>query len=344
MCKNLFYIFLSIIWIKCSGEDGFRQVEKSRGDYRIMFYNVENLFDTFNDSLKNDEEFLPDGEKQWNINRYNKKLYSIFKVIAAVGEESPPEIIGLCEIENRKVLSDLIFKTPLSKYEYNIIHKESDDHRGIDVALLYRKDKIKYISEDYLKVNLGENQATRDILYFEGAFEDSDTFHFFVNHWPSRRGGEVKSRSKRMQAASVLKTYIDSLQKLNICPKIIIMGDFNDTPVNKSLQSLVLTNPGLECNNLINLSEILCKEYKYGTYRYQAEWNLLDQFLVSSQLLIETGIYTKPDLVKIFTSEFLSVEDEKYGGTKPYRTYLGPRYLGGYSDHYPIYLDLFKAP
>ncbi len=173
--------------------------------YKIMFYNVENLFDTYDDSLINDEEFLPEGDRFWNNHKYYSKLNNIYKVIVAVGGWQPPAIIGLCEIENRTVLNDLVNNTPLVKFEYQIIHKESPDRRGIDVGLLYRKELFQPISYEAIPINFPNNpeSKTRDILYVKGIAEKSDTLNIFINHWPSRWGGQLESEDRRLFVASV---------------------------------------------------------------------------------------------------------------------------------------------
>jgi len=320
---------------------------QSQDSYKLLFYNVENLFDTYNDSLKNDEEFLPEGERNWNKSKYYSKLQHIYKVIVAVGEWNPPAIIGLCEIENRKVLHDLTQNTPLVKYEYEIIHQESPDLRGIDVALLFRKELFNPIQSEFIAINFPNNpkSKTRDILYVKGIANETDTIHVFVNHWPSRWGGQLESEEKRLFVATVLKSKVDSLFKISSSTNIIITGDFNDYPDNKSMREVLKARHEFENIkelNLYNLSSYLSKNKKeVGSQKYQGQWGILDQFIVSGRLLqTNNKIYTTLNDVHIFNADFLLEPDEGYYGYKPYRTFIGYRYNGGFSDHLPTYLIL----
>lgn len=320
-----------------------------RADIRIMFYNTENLFDTIDDPLTNDNEFLPKAKNNWTGPRYYHKLQKIYQVIAAVGEERPPELIGFAEVENRKVISDLIYKTPLEKYPYKIIHKESPDQRGIDVALIYRSDKVKCISSDFISIAFQGNKdkTTRDILYFK-ALINNDTLHVFVNHWPSRRGGQKKSDSSRALVARILRQKTDSLFAGNPNSKIVITGDFNDEPQDKSLSSglgAVKINDQMKSKELYNLSWAKKISCKCGTYRLENNWEMLDQFIVSGSLLLSAkNLSTSTEYLHIGEFKFLLKEDSMFGGYKPIRTYQGPAYTGGFSDHLPIYLDLFFKP
>jgi predicted extracellular nuclease len=311
-----------------------------------MFYNVENLFDTFDDSLKNDEDFLPESNHFWNNHKYYTKLNQIYKVIIAIGEWNPPAIIGLCEIENLKVLNDLVNNTPLVKYEYKIIHKESPDRRGIDVGFLYREDLFKPINNEFLAINFPDNpeSKTRDILYVKGVANKLDTLHIFVNHWPSRWGGQLESEDRRLYVASVLRSRVDSIFNQNANSNIIITGDFNDYPDNKSILEILSANQNFENikpNTLYNLSANLFKTKNIGSNKYQGEWGVLDQFIVSGNLLnTKNKMYTSLDDVTIFNKKFLLESDDSYYGFKPNRTYIGYKYNGGYSDHLPTYLIL----
>ena len=312
----------------------YNQQSSGNKHIRVMFYNIENLFDTLDNKHTNDNEFTPDGSKNWNNYRYWKKINQIFQVIAATGGNTPPEIIGFCEVEDFLPLYHVINNTPLMRYPYQILHFNSPDKRGIDVALLVRKDVVKLISSKPIHVVLDHSGAstTRDILY-ASLLVGSDTIHTFVNHWPSRRGGQAKSEPKRMIAANALKVVTDSLLKGNSNNKIIVMGDFNDEPDNNSLQLLE------EEGSLINLSGILQEDCDCGTYKYRNNWNMIDQFLVS-EVLVKNKNNTIQPILTIVREDFLLTEDPTYGGDKPYRTYSGPRYLGGFSDHLPILLEI----
>ncbi len=314
--------------------------------YKIMFYNVENLFDTYNDSLTNDDEFLPEGDRFWNNHKYYAKINNIYKVITAVGKWSPPAIIGLCEIENRKVLNDIINNTPLVKHEYKIIHKESPDRRGIDVGILYREKLFTPLKKEFIEINFPDNSnsKTRDILYVKGIAKNIDTLHVFINHWPSRWGGQLESENKRLFVASVLKSKVDSILNINKNSNIILTGDFNDYPENKSLKAILnaqIKYDSIIHENMYNLSYYLSKTKKIGTHKYQGAWGILDQFIVSGNLIDKDNkIFTSLNDIYIFNANFLLEPDESYFGNMPKRTFIGYKYNGGFSDHLPTYLIL----
>jgi predicted extracellular nuclease len=311
-----------------------------------MFYNVENLFDTENDSLKNDEEFLPNGPKFWTKTKYYTKLNQIATTIVSLGGWSPPEIVGLCEVENRKVLDDLCKKTGLKNLNYRIIHKESPDKRGVDVALLYQKNSFKPLTYKAVKVvfPFSPESATRDILYVKGISKNKDTLHVFVNHWPSRWGGQLESENRRMHAAKTLRNEVDSIFKINPNAKIVITGDFNDYPENKSIKEILNAKINYEnprSNELYNLSSFLEQTKKIGSHKHEGNWGVLDQIIVSGALLnAQSGLKSAKENAHIFSADFLLIDDETYTGKKNFRTYLGYKYLGGYSDHLPVFLDL----
>jgi hypothetical protein len=307
---------------------------------RVMFYNVENLFDTYDDSLTDDNDFLPDGLMRWNLARYNKKINSLFKTIIAAGEWDPPAIVGFCEIENRKVLEDLIYGTNLSKFNYSIIHEDSPDRRGIDVCLIYRRKLADLVLYKYwIPEELKNNDFnSRSVLYIKMVIS-SDTIHLIVNHWPSRRGGVLAGEDKRLQISAMVREKVDSIL---ICSaksaRIILLGDFNCTPEDKLIRDLIYS-PASE-RILINLSDSI-KENGRGTYRYMGRWEMIDQVIVSKGLLeCEKGLYTDPNSLKIFRPDFLLKKDSKYPGFSPFSTYSGYRYQGGFSDHLPVILDL----
>jgi predicted extracellular nuclease len=314
---------------------------------RIMFYNAENFFDTENDSIKNDDEFLPTQGKFWNRSRYYTKQKHISQVITGIGGWVPPEIIGLCEIENRKVLDDFIRYAPINKFHYKIIHKESPDLRGIDVALLYRKGHFLPISYKAFEIRYPfSNSKTRDILYVKGQTKQHDTLHIFVNHWPSRWGGQLETERKRMFVASVLRKKVDSVFQTNHRANIIIMGDFNDYPENNSIKNVLKANDQYEdikADELYNLSAYLQNVKHQGTHKHEGKWGTLDQFIVSGALLDKKNtVYTSLNDVHIYNADFLLEEDKQYTGTATNRTYIGFKYHGGYSDHLPTFLDIRK--
>lgn len=316
----------------------------SSNQIQLMFYNVENLFDTVNTPGKRDGEFTPDGRNNWNRWRYRDKLQNIAKVVMNTQSWQPPVVIGVCEIENREVLEDLISSTSLVKYGYRIVHRESPDERGIDVALLYRKDYVEMIGSKAYEVRFPHDTSdrTRDILMTTGVIGD-DTLHFFVNHWPSRYGGVQKSQPDRIAAANTLRKAVDSLFAVDANKKIVIMGDFNDGPENKSVSEVLGAVGSLDTlpqqGALFNFMYDVARRGD-GTYRYQGEWNALDQFIVSSSVIHGRKFTAMPGSVHIMREEFLLEEDKYNPGNKPFRTFVGPRYLGGYSDHLPIVMTL----
>jgi hypothetical protein len=307
---------------------------------RVMFYNVENLFDVCNDTTKDDDEFLPDGVRRWTNNRYDKKINSLYKVIMAAGEWSPPEIVAFCEVENRKVLEDLVYGTYLSKYNYSIIHEESPDLRGIDVCLIYRKEYIRIPEYTYLIPSefKSKEYTTRSVLYAK-ILIDTDTLHLVVNHWPSRRGGVLPGETLRKEIALMIRDRTDSINKsARGNAKIIVLGDFNCTPDDQEIKTMI--SPAVSGRFLVNLSEKPASE-GVGTYRYLGTWEMIDQVIVSDKLLTTVeGLATDPDDLKIFKPDFLLAKDPKYPGFTPFSTYKGFRYQGGFSDHLPVLLNL----
>lgn len=319
----------------------YTQVESDSFPVRLMFYNTENFFDTVDDTLKDDEEFLPDGLRRWNRTRYFKKVNSIYKTIIAAGEWNPPAIVGLCEIENRKVLEDLVYGTALSNFGYGIVHEESPDPRGIDVCMIFRKDLVRVIDHRAwipTAVRKGEFHS-RSILYVKCDVL-GDTLHLIINHWPSRRGGVLAGEPLREEVALMVREAVDSLYLVSGgALKAIIFGDFNcstDDPVISSL----FKSPRPGENILFNLAGQDPKG-GLGTYRYMGTWETLDQVIVSEELLISSrGLYTERKNFRIFNPDFLLKHDSKYPGMTTFSTYQGYKYLGGFSDHLPVLLDL----
>jgi predicted extracellular nuclease len=317
--------------------------------FQAMFYNVENYFDTVNRPDKQDDEFTPDGFKNWGFFKYRAKQNRIAKTIMAVGKWQMPDVIGLAEVENQRVLKDLLTFSPLERFNYQILHQQSPDWRGIDVALLYRPEAFKVVDSQFIEVNFPQDSfnATRDILYAKGIAGNQDTLHFYVNHWPSRYGGKAESAPKRARAASLLRQHVDSLYRSHPAPKIIITGDFNDGPKNKSLKQVLgaaTDTTQLERHRLLNLMYPQANSTQKGSYKYQYRWHTFDQFIVSRDLVkAETGYRTGLKHARIYRKPFLMTTDKQYPGKIPHRTYLGPRYKDGYSDHLPVYLNLYTA-
>lgn len=311
---------------------------------RCMFYNVENLFDTHNDSLTLDDEFTPHSARAWSYKKYLAKLNHIFKVISAVGNPQPPDMVGLCEIENRQVLKDLLHKTPLRQAGYLIVQEESPDHRGIDVALLFNPKHISLLKHNAitLRFPFDSTKATRDILYAKLLWHEHDTLHLFVNHWPSRWGGALLTEPYRCHAASVLRQQCDSLLRQQPHARIIIMGDFNDYPTNKSMLQWLRAAAVPDSLHLCNLMHPMKMAGEGGTHKHMAEWGCLDQIIVSPACLGKPGqgAHVVGAKAHIFAPSFLLMPDKKYLGQKPFRTWQGYEYVAGFSDHLPIYIDI----
>jgi predicted extracellular nuclease len=343
MSSCILYCVFAIIASVCNVRSEAKNIPASGQDFscRIMFYNVENLFDIWDDSLKTDEQFTPAGDLHWTYKRYSTKLNNLSKVIISAGTWDPPDIIGLCEIENRMVLEDLTNDTPLSKFGYRIIHENSPDERGIDVAFLYNPAKIKVINYKKIVVSAGELQ-TRDILHIQVLIL-KDTCHFFINHWPSRSSGQIETEKHRIHVAGLLKVTTDSILAFNPQSRILIMGDFNDEPsdisLSEKLQALSPTGK-IQNDRLYNITKIPEQGNVRGTLKYQGAWNTFDQIIVSGNLLTNKKGIRMEGGFHVLQNLFLLETDEKYNGYKPFRTYTGFSYRGGYSDHLPVYTDI----
>lgn len=316
----------------------------------VAFYNVENLFDTTNDTLIFDDDRTPEGAYHWTQNRYEAKIENISQVIAQLGKEktgTSPDILGLCEVENNGVVEDLVNHPNLRTKGYGIVHFDSPDARGIDVALLYKKSAFiptSFKSHRLLLFDeMGERDYTRDQLVV-GGMMDQEELHFIVNHWPSRRGGATKSQPKRVRAALLNKRIMDSIRELNPDAKIIAMGDLNDDPRDHSLKRILKTKGNPSKLDSISLFNPMEKMYKrgLGTLAYRDRWNLFDQFFMTPNFLNETRESFSFWKANIFAPPFLKTQNGKYKGY-PKRTYSGKNYLGGYSDHFPVYLFLIKS-
>ena len=292
--------------------------------FRILFWNTENLFDCKDDPKKNDNEFLPDATRHWTYFRYRDKVKNLAKGIIASGDEYVPDLVGLCEVENDSCLYDLTRRSPLKEAGYRYVMTDSPDQRGIDVALLYQRGSFKLLQHQSIRIPFKQvkKAPTRDILHVVGKVVSGDTLDVWVVHYPSRRGGKAKSEPYRLLVAEILKHAVDSVMQVRQNPNVVIMGDFNDGPSSPVMKKL--------CSDgrLVNLMQ----GKKEGTYRYRGAWEILDQFLVSGNVRTKNA--------EVLQHPFLLEEDEKYGGNKPFRTYNGMRYQGGFSDHLPIILDL----
>ncbi len=330
--KNIFYLFVAIFAIlfkPCKAQDS---IPNKIG---ILFYNVENLFDTTHDSLKQDNEFLPDAVRHWTPKRYYNKISKLGRVFYESGGWNLPCFIGLCEIENKKILNDILSKTGLINHHYQIIHFESEDVRGIDVALLFKSDIFSPVLAYPVRINLGTDRPTRDILYAYGFIHSTIPLHLFVCHFPSRYGGVMETENKRMTAAKTLVTSINSITAKDPNANIVIMGDFNDCPDDNSMKYLTKNT------SVINLAHHpSTKNHSNGTIKYRYTWCTFDQIFISKSLRSKNNFLYAKDNMSILDYKFLLQDDTNFTGKRPFRTYYGYKYQGGYSDHLPVWMEL----
>jgi endonuclease/exonuclease/phosphatase family metal-dependent hydrolase len=314
----------------------------------IVFYNVENLFDITNDPDTNDEEFLPDSPKQWNDEKYKKKITDLAKVLASVNERELPALIGLAEVENQKVLEDLASSSKMKKGKYGIVHFESKDEREIDVALLYNSEEIEILDSKAVPVTLSKEiqDVARDILYIKCKIKGDNTYHIFVNHWPSRSPNEQESEIKRITAAITLRKEVDNILNFENNARIIIMGDFNDEPTNRSLfQILNASNrrKNLNYRDLYNLMFDAHNVSGEGSVAYEDNWQMFDQIIVSQAMFTKgTTYYLTFSDGKVFRNDLVLTNNAATGMDVPNRTYIGDTYNGGISNHLPVYVILKK--
>ena len=326
---------------------GFLGGQAQGQTYRVVFYNVENLFDTKDDPFTKDEEFTPAGAKHWTERRYQEKLSHLAEALEKTGGKELPAFIGLAEVENRTVVNDLVNQPGLRAGAYRIVHQDSPDARGIDVAFLYRPAAFRLLDTAIFKVTFPQDTTlkTRDILYVSGV-AGKETLHFLVCHFPSMYGGEAKSEWKRVRAAYIVRQKVDSIRNADPGAKVIIMGDLNgkaNTEAQKEMGVQSSAQAEIQPGGLYNTGSYLLYE-GYGSYRYRGKWETLDHIIVSGTLLQgkRRSLQAEKKLT-VFSAPFLLEEDQKYSGYKPLPTYRGPLYYGGYSDHLPVYLDLFRG-
>jgi predicted extracellular nuclease len=339
MLKKALLLFAAIIICLSS-------FSKGKKELTVVFYNVENLFDTINHPDKRDGDFTPLGKLSWDTKRYNDKVSKLSYVLSSINKKALPGIIGLCEIENREVIEDLIDQERLKKGKYRIAHTESPDKRGIDCALIYRKDEFKYLKHETINIEFpwDKEYKTRDILYVQGLVGRKDTLNIFVNHWPSRRGGQEKSEPSRIFVAKQLKKAVDSIQAKNPFAKIIIMGDFNDEPTDKAVVETLKANNDRNTANPMGLFNLMydLQANNEGSYSYRGDWNMLDNIIVSNSLLNESrGYQALHNAGRIYRNKHICYKN-KQGANVPSRTFAGPKYYGGFSDHFPVYFKLKK--
>jgi len=317
--------------------------QQDSATHRIMFYNVENLFHPSDDSLTADEDFTPTGSYHWTYKKYYRKVSMTGKVILAAGMGDPPWLVGLAEIENELVLKDLCYNSPLRNFGYKYVHYDSPDRRGVDVALLYRDSCVRVLRSRKVPVVFPFDTfaRNRDILYAVVQFPSGDSLNMLINHWTSRYGGYAATVPKRNYYATVVRRFVDSLMIENPCAKILITGDFNDYATDESMVQHLRAreyDPHAPNDTLYNLMLPLARQSLRGSHKHEDFWGCLDQFIVSNAWLNDTCGVRQIGDAQIFDADFLLVDDEKYGGKKNYRTFLGPRYIGGFADHLPVYV------
>lgn len=345
--KRLFLNLFPVIFLIILQGELFSQEENK---FRIAFWNFENFFDPFADSTRTYNEYTEDGSQHWTMSRFYKKRNNMYKTILAFSEGNSLALLGICEIENAFVAAMLFYETPLKKHNYRLIHYEGIDRRGIDVAMVYSVDKLQLIHSEAIKVRSPDNEIirTRDILYAKFYDKCNDTLHCFVNHWPSRYGGEKETIPLRAMAAQTLRNKIDSLMNMaGEIPKIIIMGDFNDTPYDNSILNVLGAKP----NDMLSDNDILVNLFAdkrvlgfEGTLKHQYKWQIFDQIIISRSLLNDYDLLHYADKsARIFHNDNLLIEDDSFGGLKLNRTYIGPKYQGGYSDHLPVFIDIIRC-
>lgn len=348
-------IFTTLFLLFCQYYTVSAQKLNEDKSYEVLcvgFYNLENLFDTIIDPDTNkilQDDFTPHGPKKFTAERYQQKLENLAKVIADMGTKTTPDgpaVLGVCEIENRQVLEDLVAMPAIEDRNYKIVHYDSPDRRGIDVALLYQEKYFQYDTSFTFAVKDPENDNwyTRDQLLVSGSV-NGEKFHFMVAHWPSRRGGQKRSAPKRALAACVGKSIMDSLMAHEPESKFIYMGDLNDDPVSPSLKKTLGTIgkiDKIQSGDFYNPMEELYKK-EGGTLAWRDNWNLFDQMITSSNLVESGDDFSSFKLYKtyIHNANYLKNQEGSFKGY-PKRTYVGTTWQGGYSDHFPVYLYLLK--
>jgi len=335
-------ILISYYWLFKTDKmvSDFRSKNSKNTTLTVAFYNLENLFDTEDDPFTLDDDFTPKGKNRWLHKRYLKKIKKLGSVISQLGKENsvhPPAIIGVVEVENEQVLLDLVQSKNLKDHHYGIVHYDSPDERGIDVALLYKKELFEYLKAEtfplYLVDKKGSRDYTRDVLWVQGNL-NGELINVLVNHWPSRRGGQLETEEKRIKAAQLNHHIIDRIKAEDPESKMIIMGDFNDDPTSKSVKNYLVNK------QFYNPMEGLLKGGR-GSLHHEKTWHLFDQIIFSKNFFERNPQSLSFKYANIFDKHFLKSWKGKRKGN-PFRTYLGKWYQGGFSDHFPVYISLSK--
>ena len=337
--------FLLLFLISCEKETPVAPnpspEEENTEGLRVGFYNLENLFDTQDDpSNPMDEEFTPEGPKNWTEERYQHKLSNIGRVIEGMDF---PALLGVCEVENKTVLRDLTTSVYLKDKNYDFVHEDSPDFRGIDVALLYQTDVFSVNTWEAITVNIppgiSERTTTRDILKVTGTLYDTKIY-IYINHWPSRSGGVVATEGKRLFVASLLRAEIDELLQTEPNANILILGDFNDEPHNKSIKEVLKAQTSkaqITDNQLFNCTMTATNQGE-GSYNFQGDWQMIDQVIASEHFLnADNTVHVSS--FDVYKDDMLLFNHPQYG-LSPDRTYGGDIYYGGFSDHLPVYVEI----
>lgn len=307
----------------------------------FAFYNLENLFDTEDDPFNSgDDEFTPGGANQFTEERLERKMANIARAIRAMNEYRGPDLLGVCEVENRRVL-EILTQEYLPNGVYSIVHAESPDNRGIDVAMLYRAAELTHLRTTMHRVDLGTGRPTRDIM--EATFQrQGKTFTVLVNHWPSRLGGEEESEPRRVAAAQTAVRIIDSLRAIDPNADVVMMGDFNDEPHNRAIHDVLdaraYSGTGAFDHRMVNTAAPVEEEGRIGSYFYKKDWELIDQIMVSPGVLDDKGLVLYETAETVFAPDFLRDRRADRDARPPFRTYKGKLFLGGTSDHFPVVL------
>jgi len=342
--RKCFFVLLIIVFASPT----FAQQKKYKVE-TIAFYNLENLFDTVRDETINDIDFTPEGSYAWDSKKYNNKLKNMSAVIPKIGAnvlDEGPAIIGVCEIENRKVLEDLVAMPGMKERNYKIVHEDSPDERGIDVGFLYQEDKFEVESFESFFTKIpprgGEEDFTRDVLLVTGLL-DGERLHFLVNHWPSRSGGEKASMPNRIASAELNKKIIDSLKADDPKVKVITMGDLNDDPISPSVKQVLDAKGNKKLLRPTDLYNPFYTMYKrgQGTTAWRDAWSLFDQIIITPSLVYaEEGTFQYLKAGRHAPAHMLQSKGNFKG--YPKRTHAGGEYLNGYSDHFAVYIYLAK--
>jgi endonuclease/exonuclease/phosphatase family metal-dependent hydrolase len=335
---TLIFFFLGAAGLPCSAQ------KSGSHNISVAFYNCENFFDIVRNPKKEDEEFTPAGKYHYTKAIYEQKLHNIATVIQSMGGEDGPAVVGLAEVENNIVLSDLTHQPELEKRHYRYEWFDGPDPRGINVAMLYNPRYFRVLRSEPLPVDLsgtGGKSLTRDILHVYGILA-GDTVHLFINHWPSRRGGEEQSSAKRAVAARVNRDAINKLMNKDPHARVILMGDLNDNPTDNSVADVLAAkeNPAEATGR--SLFDPFTKMYKsgMGTEAYRHTWNLFDQVILSAAFL-DGKHHLRYEKAEIYKPDFI-VDHYKGHEGEPHRSFVGTRWINGYSDHFPVILYFYQ--